>query len=309
LSDEIADRKKNRAAALSITSNTVLVLFKLVVGISINSVGIISEAIHSGLDLLAALLAFFAVSLSGKPPDEQHRYGHGKIENISGVVEAALIFIAAVWIIVEAVQKLKTGSHVTAPSWGLLVMGLSGLLNFFISGILLRTAKETDSVALEADGWHLRTDVYTSAGVGLGMLLIWITGYALLDPLIAIFVALLIVKASVELTAKAFMPLLDASLPREEEAIIRETIDRCGGGVLINFHDLRTRKAGSKRLIDLHLVMPRQMSIGQSHALCDRIEAALGEQLPAVDILIHVEPCQSGDDCRNCPGPCDPLSK
>jgi cation diffusion facilitator family transporter len=295
---------KATAARLAVMSNFALLVLKLAVGIAIGSVSVLSEAIHSGIDLLAALLALFAVSSSGKPPDEKHRYGHGKIENVSGVIEAALIFLAAVWIMVEAVRRLMTGASVQTPLWGLAVMSLSGLMNLFISGTLMKTAKTTDSIALETDAWHLRTDVLTSFGVAVGMLLIWITGRSIFDPLLAIAVALLIIRASFGLTAKAFSPLLDTSLPPEEEALIRQIIHNYGSQY-VGFHELRTRKSGSDRYIDLHLVVPRYLNIARSHELCDQIEQAVGEHYPGVNILIHVEPCREGDECSTCPARCE----
>jgi cation diffusion facilitator family transporter len=296
--------QKAAAARLSVSSNALLVVLKLVVGIAIGSVSILSEAVHSGIDLLAALLACFAVNRSGKPPDEEHEYGHGKIENVSGVVEAVLIFLAAVWIVIEAADRLATGSAVQTPLWGLVVMGLSGLVNLFISSNLMKTARATDSIALEADAWHLRTDVFTSFGVAAGMLLIWITGWSILDPILGIGVALLIVKTSCDLTAKAFSPLLDARLPLDEEAVIRQII-LSYGPQYIGFHELRTRKSGSERHIDLHLVAPRDQSIVRSHELCDQIEQAVSDRFPGARILIHVEPCREGDDCSFCAARCE----
>lgn len=298
------ENEKVRVARLSVFSNTLLVLFKLVVGLMINSVSVLSEAVHSGLDLLAALFALFAVRQSGKPPDEEHQFGHGKFENVAGVLEAVLIFLAAVWIIREAVQKLFSGAHVVAPLWGLIVMGVSGGVNLVVSSVLMKTAHATDSVALEADAWHLRTDVYTSLGVAAGLFLLWLTGFQIFDPLIAIGIALLIVKASFDLTAKALLPLLDTRLPPEEERIIKEIISRYGRSY-VSFHKLRSRKAGSERHIDLHLVVPQNRSVATSHELCDEIEKAVRERFADVHVLIHVEPCRGGDDCLNCPERCE----
>ncbi|MDH7578964.1 MAG: cation diffusion facilitator family transporter [Bacillota bacterium] len=296
--------KKIRVAGLSVFSNTLLVIFKLIVGIFINSISVLSEAIHSGLDLLAALLALFAVRQSEKPPDEEHQFGHGKFENVAGVVEAILIFVAAVWIIWEAARKLLTGTEVAAPLWGLIVMGVSGGVNLVVSSILMKTARATDSVALEADAWHLRTDVYTSLGVAAGLFLLWLTGFQILDPLIAIGVALLIIKASFDLIAKAFFPLLDTKLPPEEEKIIKEIINRYSPQY-VGFHQLRGRKAGSERHIDLHLVVPQNQNIAVSHKLCDEIEKAVHERFTGTHILIHVEPCREGHDCSECPERCE----
>lgn len=300
----VKNERKAAAARLSIVSNAVLVLLKLAVGIAINSVSVLSEAIHSGIDLLAALMAFVAVRRSGKPPDEEHHYGHGKIENVSGVIEAVLIFLAAVWIIAEAVHKLTAGAAVLAPLWGLAVMGLSGLVNLFVSSKLMRTARDTDSIALEADACHLKTDVFTSFGVAAGLVLIQVTGQSLFDPLLAIGVALMIIKTSYDLTAKAFYPLLDTRLPLDEEEAIRQII-RSHGSQHFGFHRMRTRKSGSERHIDLHLVVPRDQSIAKSHELCDQIEREVGARYPGACILIHVEPCRSGDDCAACPARCE----
>jgi len=174
----------------------------------------LSEGIHSGIDLLAAFIALLAVKVSGKPADSHHTYGHGKIENVSGTIEAALIFVAALMIIVKAIKKVQeiiggTGAHVAdlGLGLGLLIMGFSGIMNLIVSTKLMRVAKKTESVALEADALHLRTDVYTSVGVFMGLLLIRITGWVILDPIIALGVALMIFKTSFELTKKAFSPL------------------------------------------------------------------------------------------------------
>ncbi len=286
-------------ARLSVLSNTALVIFKLIVGLYINSVSVLSEAIHSGLDLAAAMIALFAVKRSGKPPDAEHQYGHGKIENVSGVIEAILIFVASIWIIREAAIKLVTGARVEAPMWGLIVMGFSAVVNWVVSSLLMKTAQETDSVALEADGLHLRTDVYTSLGVAGGLLLLWVTGIHIFDPLIAIGVALLIIKAAYDLTAKAFFPLLDTSLPAEEEEHIKEIILSFGSH-FVSFHKMRTRKAGPQRFIDLHLVVPQHQNISVSHDVCDDIEREMKDQYPGAQVLIHVEPCRIGEDCLQC---------
>ena len=290
--------EKLRVAALSVASNTLLTSGKIIAGIFSGSVSIISEGIHSGIDLLAAIIALFAVRESGKPADEQHEYGHGKIENVSGTVEAVLIFVAAVWIIIEAVKKIKEGVKVENLELGLIVMGISVIANIIVSTLLLRVAKRTDSVALEADGLHLRTDVYTSAGVFLGLLLIKITGWMMFDPLVAIIVALLICKAAFDLTKEAFMPLVDISLPPHEREIIIDIINSHSRSI-VEFHKLRTRRAGAERHIDLHLVVPKNISVVVVHELCDQIEKEINLQLRMAQVLIHTEPCTD----RNLP--CD----
>lgn len=290
--------KKVHAATLSVVSNTFLVAGKVSVGLFTGSVSILSEGIHSGIDLVAALIAFFSVQESGKPADERHRYGHGKIENISGTVEALLIIVAALWIIFEAADKLRHGAAVEQLGLGLAVMGVSAVVNIFVSAKLMRTAKATDSVALEADALHLRTDVFTSLGVLIGLAAIKLTGIALLDPVAAIGVALLIIKAGVDLTRQAFFPLVDVSLPADEEREIIDIIESFSANYL-EFHKLRTRKAGPERHIDLHLVVPQELPVRQVHSLCDLIEAEIKRRFPGSHVLIHSEPCEPGQ-CEKC---------
>jgi cation diffusion facilitator family transporter len=301
---EQTDKKKARVALLSIASNTLLTSTKVVVGLVGGSISILSEGIHSSLDLLAACIAFFAVKQSAKPADSRHAFGHGKMENLSGTIEAILIFIAVIWIVFEAVQKLgailrgeadQVGN--TALYLGLVVMGGSALINVFVSSRLMKAAKETDSVALEADALHLRTDVYTSAGVFAGLLLIRLTGWYFLDPIIALVVALIITKAAYDLTKQAFLPLVDVSLPDDERKIITEVLSRHKDN-FVEFHELRTRKAGSERHVDLHLVVPKNVSVGDVHELCDLIEQEVNIQLKNTKVLIHAEPCtDKNSDC------------
>ncbi|NLT19954.1 MAG: cation transporter [Syntrophomonadaceae bacterium] len=301
---ELLADEKQRVAALSICSNTLLVALKLVAGVLTNSVSIISEAIHSALDLVAAIIAFTAVKISSRPPDSRHRYGHGKFENVSGTIEALLIFVAAIWIIIEAYKKIVEGAGVETIGFGIGVMAFASLVNWIISGILMKTARKTDSVALEADALHLRTDVYTSVGVLFGLLLLSITDIQILDPLIAIAVALLIIKTAYELTIKALVPLLDVALPPEEEAEIENALQLINTEGIVGFHQLRTRKAGAERYVDMHLVVQRDMTIAEVHDLCDRIEQEIEDRLPMVHVLVHAEPCED-EDCSDCKPGCE----
>lgn len=278
-----------KAAWISVLSNISLVVSKLIVGLMIGSISVISEAIHSANDLLASFIALFAVKKSSLPPDEEHPYGHGKIENVSGTIEALLIFVAAAMILNEAIKKLFSGSQVEALGWGIAVMGASALINWFVSAYLLKVGKEHDSIALEADGMHLRTDVYTSLGVFMGLILIHFTGLNIIDPIAAIFVALIIIKAAYDLTKKAFMPLVDISLePSTIEQI--ENILAEYNHLFDEYHELRTRKAGRESHIDLHLVIDGEKNIQEAHDLCDEIEARIKEEIPYSHVLIHVEP-------------------
>lgn len=289
-----------KAAAISIASNTVLVLGKLAVGLAINSVSVLSEAIHSGMDLLASLIAFFSVQVASKPADDGHHYGHGKIENISGTIEALLIFLAAAWIIYEAVRKIFTGnSPLGEPVIGVAVMAAATIINYFISRYLFKVAAATESIALEADAWHLRTDVYTSLGVTASLLIIYFTGLYWLDSLVALVVAAMIIKAAWHLAWEAMLPLMDVSLPAEEVQVIKEVIARHADRY-VEFHKLRTRKAGRDRQVDLHLVVPHYDNIARVHALCEHISDEVKQALPYVDILIHAEPCDEPRECQDC---------
>lgn len=281
---------KTQVAVLSVASNMTLTFGKVITGVLTGAVSIISEGIHSGIDLIAALIALVAVKESSKPADERHTYGHGKIENVSGTVEALLIFLAAIWIIYEAVQKARTGVYGNNYGLGMIIMSISALLNLGVSTLLKRVGKRTDSIALQADALHLRTDVFTSLGVLIGLILIKITGWVVIDTITAILVAVLIMKAAFDLTKEAFMPLVDVSLPQKERELIYSVLTKHKKDY-VGFHELRTRRAGAERHIDLHLVVPKYMHFMKVHELCDQIEREIAALLPGADILIHAEPC------------------
>lgn len=274
-------------ARLSIVSNTLLILMKLAVGIISGSVSILSEAIHSSMDLIAAIIAFFSVRVSDNPPDSRHPYGHGKIENISGVIEALLIFVAAIWIIIEAVKKLL-GEKIELDSiaLGSIVMLISAIVNTIVSRKLYKVARATNSMALEADALHLKTDVYTSLGVSAGLGLILITGINWLDPVIAIMVALFIINESYHLLSRAFTPLLDTAWNTDEIEDLEKRLNQ----MEVSYHDLRTRVAGNYRFIDIHIQIPEDVSVGSAHKYCDKIESELTGAYDNVTVTIHVEP-------------------
>lgn len=279
---------KRQAAFLSIISNSILIIFKLMAGIAIGSISILSEAIHSSIDLLASLIAFFSIRKASEKEDSDHPFGHGKYENVSGFVEAILILFAAVIIIYEAVDKLIKGSNVTNVFWGIIVMFVASAVNFIISMELLKIAKKTSSIALEADGMHLLTDVFTSLGVFLGLSLIKLTGIKLLDPITAIAVAMLILKTSIGLIKKSMVDLVDSSLPSSELETITKIINSYDE--VIAFHKLRTRKCGDTREIDIHLEVNKRASLMDAHNLCDEIEEGIQNVLPSSNVTIHVEP-------------------
>lgn len=256
--------KKTSIARLSIISNSGLSILKLIVGILTGSVSIISESIHSTMDLIAAVIAFFLVKISSTPADEKHPYGHGKVENISGVIEAMLIFIASIWIIYEAGLKIMHPSEIESAGIGFLVMIISSIVNFLVSRKLYKVANEEDSIALKAD-------VYTALGVGAGLLLIWITKIYFLDPIFAIVVAIFILREATHLLKEAFNPLLDIKLSDVEIIAIKSSINK-HENLFCSFHNLRTRKSGNIKYIDVHVVFPTNIPMKKANDICNILE-------------------------------------
>jgi cation diffusion facilitator family transporter len=280
--------RKRSAAALSVASNTVLVIVKVLVGSLSGSVSILSEAIHSANDLVAALIAFASIRIAERPPDAEHRYGHGKAESISGAIEAGLILLAALWIIVEAVRKIIEGGKVEHLGLGAGIMALSGIVNTLVSRHLFTVAREEDSIALEADAHHLSTDVYTSLGVAGGLVIVWITGWHILDPIVAILVALLIFRIGWQLTRDAGHHLMDYSLPADELKQI-ETVLR-GDSRVLSWHRLRTRKSGSEREIDVHIVLRGDVPLTEAHQVAVETEESIRRLFARAHVIVHADP-------------------
>lgn len=285
------DCQKKFAAGLSIFSNSVIIILKLVVGLYSGSISIISEAIHSMSDFLASILTFFSVIKSAEPADKKHPFGHGKYEDMSGFIEGGLIIFAAVFIIYEALKKIffsqDSGVETTL---GLYVMGFSVVANIIVSFILFRVAKKADSVSLFADAEHLRTDVLSSLGVFAGLLIIKLTGISILDPIIAIIVALIIFKAGFSISKRTMDNLLDCSLPEEDINNICEILNNCKSNGIIGFKDLKARRLGPQKSIEVTLIFPKDMTIYCCHAICDAIEHKLIQNLGDVTSSIHLEP-------------------
>lgn len=298
-------RLKETTALVSVLSNTFLVILKFVVGAFIGSISIISEAIHSTVDLAASVIALFSVKKSVTPADKGHPFGHGKIENISGTVEALLIFLAAAYIIAEAMAELMHPDPIEHMAWGLGVMFCSAAINTIVSGVLFRVGRKTDSIALQADAWHLRTDVYTSigvfislAGIVVGERLLPAYNWHWLDPAAAIVVALMIAKAAVSLTKQSARDLLDANLPEEEEQWIGEIISSHKPAVH-GFHLLRTRKGGHVRFVEFHVKVDPSMTVKDSHRITEELARRIKKRFPSTSVTIHIEPCEG-----NCVGRC-----
>ncbi|UCE92526.1 MAG: cation transporter [Methanobacteriota archaeon] len=288
---------KKAVAGLSVLSNASLVTLKLVVGLLTGSVGVLSEALHSSTDLLAAAIARFSVGRSALPADEDHRYGHGKFENLSGLIEGSLIFVAAGAILFEAGRRIMQTSEVDYAPVGMGVMAVSAVVNTLVSRKLYAVAKETDSLALEADAYHLKADVWTSVGVFVALGVITVTGWHIVDPIVAIFIAAVIARAAGSITKRSVDGLLDRSLPRDEmraiEIVMKRHMSR-----FVDYHKLRARKTGAYRELDLHVILPRTLNVQESHALVEALEVEIRLALPRSTIVVHVEPCNG--DCEAC---------
>jgi cation diffusion facilitator family transporter len=290
--------EKLRAARFSVATSLSILIFKLGAGVVTGSVGVLSEAAHSGMDLLAALVTYFSLRAAQAPPDERHRFGHGKFENLAAVIEASFILLVAALILVESLRRLFSPRAIAYLDAGIAVMALSAVANFFLSRYLIRLARQTGSAALLADGLHLLTDVYSSAGVFAGLVLIRLTKITLFDPLIGIVVTGLLFRTAYFLLRDSLQSFLDVRLPEEEEAAIREVLEGFKGEY-VSYHNLRSRRAGAERHVDLHLVLPYDATVAEGNALVRRITRAINERLPRTYVLISTDPCNAVcEECR-----------
>lgn len=292
--------KKKLTAGLSILSNIILTSLKIFAGIISGSLSIISEAIHSFSDFFASVITFFSVIKSSEPADNDHPFGHGKYEDMAGFIEGVLILLASFFIIYKSAKKIILGLPVeTENILGISVMFLAVIMNIFVSSMLFKVAKESGSISLYADGEHLRTDVYSSLGVLVGLILIKITGYGVLDPIIAILAAVFIYRAGYTLSKKALMNLLDHSLPDEDIEKIKVIVNSYSNSVKLKENSLRTRQAGPLKDIDLILQFPQNTSICECHKICDEIEEQIQKLYFNSSISIHSEPECYNKNCQN----------
>lgn len=288
--EERTSRRKRRAASLSILSNLALIALKLAAGVVTGSVAILTEAAHSSIDLIASVIAFISVRKAGEPADELHRYGHDKIENLAAAIEGMLILVGSGVIVYESIRRLLTGVHVERLGFGIAVVGVSALANLAVSGYIGRTARATDSAALAGDAAHLRTDAFTSIGVLVGLVLVQVTGATWLDPVVALLVAGAIVTAGLRILAGSTRVLVDEALPEDEREAIRATVVAFGDRGVAGYHNLRTRRAGARRYVDLHLQFRAGTTLEEAHETAHAIQDAIAARLNGADVLIHLEP-------------------
>jgi len=286
---------KTRAAAVSIVSNALLIGLKLAAGVITGSIAIITEAVHSSIDLLASVIAFFSVRKADEPADESHPYGHQKVENLAAAIEGMLILVGAAIIVFESVRRLAHGAEVEQLGFGIVVVGFSAVANLVVSSYLYRRAAATDSPALEGDAAHLRTDAATSLGVLLALVLVQVTGLEQLDPVVALVVAAAIVYAGIRIINRSSRVLVDEALPPDELEAVRRAIELSDFPEVVGFHKLRARRAGSRRYIDLHVQFRDGTTLRRAHEVSHRLQGEIRQRLRGADVLIHLEPQEAAD--------------
>jgi cation diffusion facilitator family transporter len=282
--------RKTRAAGLSILSNSALILLKVAAGVLTGSISLITEAIHSAVDLVASVVAFFSVRKAGQPADEDHLYGHAKVENLAAALEGVLIVLGAAVIIFESVRRLTAPPKLESLGVGIGVIAVSVVVNLLVSTWLYRQAHATESPALEGDAAHLRTDALTSVGVLVGLSVVQVTGIDVLDPIVALVVACAIIFSGVRIVTRSSRVLVDEALPPDELEMIRDTIESNPAPELYGFHKLRARRAGSNRYIDLHVQFRRGTTLERAHALSHDLSESIRSRVRGADVLIHLEP-------------------
>jgi cation diffusion facilitator family transporter len=283
---------KARVAALSIVSNSALIVLKAVAGALTGSVALLTEALHSATDLIASIVAFFSVRKADEPPDVEHPYGHEKVEDLAAAIEGVLILVGSAIIVIEAVRSLVRGAEVERLGIGIAVLAISIVVNLVVSARLMQRARETGSPALAADAAHLRTDVATSVGVLVGLVVVTLTGWTWLDPVIALLVASAIVVAGMRILLHSGRVLVDEALPAGELEGIREQIAAFADRGVAGPHDLRARRAGARRHVALHLQFRQGTTLEQAHRTAHELQDAIRDRVgdPDADVLIHIEP-------------------
>jgi cation diffusion facilitator family transporter len=277
---------------LSILAALVTLGLKSAAYLLTDSVSLLSEAAESVINLVAALTAFVCLWYSAQPIDRSHTYGHEKIEFFSSGMEGVLILVAAGGIVWYAVQRLFVLQELVALEAGTLLVLAASLINLVVAQILLRVGRRTNSIILEADGQHLMTDVWTSFGVVVGLVLVKLTGWTILDPLLALVVAVNIMRTAWDLLVRSFNGLMDHALPEAEQRAVRAAVEALLTPGL-HFHALRTRQAGPRKFVDFHLLVPGPWSVKKAHDFTERVEEAVRQALPGAEVTIHIEPVEA----------------
>ena len=279
-------------AWLSVAASVVTIVLKAGAWWLTGSVGLLSDAAESLVNLVAAIVALIAITIAERPADDDHQFGHSKAEYFSAGVEGAMIFIAAGSIIVLAVERLLNPQELEQLGVGLLVSIVASVLNGIVGTMLIRAGRKNRSVTLTADGKHLLTDVITSIGVVVGVGLVWLTGWAALDPIVAIGVGINILFVGGGLVRKSAMGLMDATLSEEDNATIETVLDSYRRSGEVDFHELRTRESGMRRFVEFHVLVPGSWSVERAHDLVEKVETEIRDKLPDSHIASHMEPIE-----------------
>ncbi|OFK69321.1 transporter [Corynebacterium sp. HMSC056F09] len=279
-----------RFMKLSIATAVATIALKIVAAAVTGSVGFLSDALESGVNLVAAVVGFVAIKIAAKPADANHQFGHGKAEYVSALVEGAMIFVAAAMIIYTAIRRLLDPQPLEQPGLGLLLSLVASLLNLGVGFLLVRAGKQHRSATLQADGKHLLTDVWTSVGVIVGIGAVTLTGWLWLDPIIAFAVGLNILWTGYKLLKESLSSLLSESLPKKEHGQLDALLNELEDHHQVSFTSRRTVAAGRQRLVYLTMDVPGEWTVLHSHTIADRIEDAIDELFPGAEVFIHVEP-------------------
>lgn len=282
------ERAKRRAAVLSLGYNLTAAGVKLAAALITGSVSLLSETLHSATDVVASFFAYLGVRVGAAPPDEQHPYGHGKVETLAGFGESILLMLIVCYLLFEGVRRLIVGSELDNLEWGVGVMALSTLTSLAVGQYVWRTGKRTHSLALMSNGQHLMIDFWTSLGLLIALGVIHFTGWTFIDALLAIAIALWLFRGAWQLSHRAFHELIDHCLPKEELARIHQILRSEPN--LLNYHNLRTRRSGAMRYVDVHIVLPNDWSLQQAHAVADALERQIERELYPAEVTIHVDP-------------------
>ncbi len=277
-------------ARISFSTSFLLVCAKLVLAITSGSVSVFSEALHSGADLFASGVSYLSVRVSSTPPDNDHPYGHGKVESLSALFESVLIFVGAALVLAGALARLRHPQipHSSGLRAGIALMAVSCVVNIVLSIALRRTAQRERSPAMDADGRHLAADAFTSAGVFVGLILIRTTGQGLWDPVVGCAVAVGMVITGIRLFRDAIQPLMDSRLPMAQEALILQVLNK--DDRVLGYHKLRTRWSGPMREADVHVQIEDKVTLLEAHSLTEELEDKIRSCLPGIHISIHIEP-------------------
>lgn len=281
---------KTRAAAVSIASNSCLIVLKVGAGLVTGSVGILSDAVHSLMDLIASLIAWASVRKADEPADASHRYGHEKLEDLAAGAQALLLLVGAVFIAVEAIRRLINGGEVGSIGIGIAVTGAAAAVNLVVSTYLERTGRATGSIALAANAADLRTDAVVSLGVLVSLVVVKLTGAHWLDPVVGLLVAAAITRTGVRILVDASRRLADEALPADELAELQQVVASFVGDEVVGYHDLRARHVGSNHQVDLHLQFASRTSLERAHYVSHQLQDAIVERLPGTTVLVHLEP-------------------